>query len=306
MSKGSHSGHHHHHHHHGHDHASGNIGIAFLLNFSFALIEIVGGILTGSVAILADALHDLGDSFTLALAWGLQKLSNKGRSTTFTYGYGRLSLLSSLISGLVLFGGSILIISQAIPQIWNTEHKPHGLGMMGFALFGVAVNGFAALRLSKGHTRNEKMLTWHLIEDFLGWVAVLIGSIVIYFTGWAWVDALLAVAIALFIGFNVIKNLWETIQLFLQKVPEGFDIEKFEKELKAIKNISNVHDVHVWTMDGVKNILSLHIEIPYEIDDLKEMEKIKTQVREHIAHMGTYHITIEVERVGVHCMEAED
>ena len=305
MSKG-HSHSHSSHKHNGAGGATGNIGLAFLLNLSFGLIELVGGIWTGSVAIMADAIHDLGDSLTLALAWILQKLAAKGRSSTFTYGYGRLSLLSSLISGLVLFGGSVIILTEAIPQLWNREQEPHGLGMMGLAIFGVAVNGFAAFRLSKGNTRNEKMLSWHLIEDLLGWVAVLIGSIVILLSGWAWVDPLLAIGIAAFVGYNVVRNLWETIQLFLQKIPEDFDLAKFEKEVRGIEGVTNVHDVHVWTMDGVRNILSMHVEIPGKVDSLKEIEKIRLEIRERVSKMGRFHITIEVERDGALCLEEKD
>ena len=108
------AGHHHHHHHHQQHHDDGqsskNIGVAFLLNFSFTIIELIGGFLTGSIAILADALHDLGDTLTLAVAFILQRLSTRGRSAKFTYGYARLSLLSALISGVVLLTGSTFIL----------------------------------------------------------------------------------------------------------------------------------------------------------------------------------------------------
>jgi cobalt-zinc-cadmium efflux system protein len=129
---------------------------------------------------------------------------------------------------------------------------------------------------------------------------------VILLSGWAWVDPLLAIGIAAFVGYNVVRNLWETIQLFLQKIPEDFDLAKFEKEVRGIEGVTNVHDVHVWTMDGVRNILSMHVEIPGKVDSLKEIEKIRLEIRERVSKMGRFHITIEVERDGALCLEEKD
>lgn len=281
-----------------HDHSgnsTGNIGVAFVLNLLFAVIELVGGVLTGSVAIIADALHDFGDSLTLALAWGFQRFASKGRSSTFTYGYGRVSLLSSLISGFVLFGGSIFVVVHAIPELWNKDRQTHGLGMLGLAIFGVAVNGLAAYRLSKGNTRNEKMLSWHLIEDLLGWIAVFVGSIVILLTGWVWVDPALAIGISIFIGFNVLKNLRDSVLLFLQRVPEGFDVQKFSAEIELIPGVLSAHDVHAWTLDGDKNVLSMHLRTRGSLPDYQTIAALKREVCARLERWGHYHLTLEIE-----------
>ena len=217
----SHSSHRHgvheHHGHHGlHSHhydESSNIALAFWLNFCFALIEIAGGILTNSVAIIADAIHDLGDSLAIAFAWVASKVAKKQPTERYSYGFRRWSLLSALISGLILLSGSAWVLSEAIPRLWQPQ-LPHTGGMFALAILGIAINGFAVLRLRRGKTQNEKILSWHLLEDVLGWVAVLIGAVAMYFTGWAWLDPALCIGFSVFILFNVLKNLRQTLSLF--------------------------------------------------------------------------------------------
>ncbi|NJL25403.1 MAG: cation transporter [Calothrix sp. SM1_5_4] len=185
MAHGSHP--HHHHHHHTPDGATRNIGVAFWLNLSFALVELVGGLYTQSLAIISDALHDFGDALSLGIGYILQRKSTQGPSETFSYGLRRLSLLSAFVSGTVISVGAVYIVIESVTS-FNETREPHGLGMMVLAIFGIAVNGVAAWRLGRGHTQNERVLKWHLIEDVLGWVAVLIGSILIWLFDWTWLD----------------------------------------------------------------------------------------------------------------------
>ncbi|MGE0634043.1 MAG: cation diffusion facilitator family transporter [Pseudobdellovibrionaceae bacterium] len=297
-------GHDHSSHDHGHSHhhliSDGNpdtirrIGFAFVLNAGFAIAELIGGLYLGSTAIIADAIHDFGDSLTLGIALLLQKMSERGRSASFSYGYGRVSLLASLLSGIVLVIGSILVLVKAAPEIFNPTRVPHGFGMMIFAIVGICVNGFAAYFLKKGSTQNERVLSWHLLEDLLGWATVLVGSIVIMNTGWGWVDPLLAVLIASFILFNVCKNLWKTIYFFLQGAPDGFNEDSIRKSLRDVNNIVEIHDIHAWTLDGDRHIISLHIVIR----DILIAASTKNQVREVMAKLGKFHTTIEVELEG--------
>ena len=183
------SGHHHHHHGHAHDHAhehqSGGealkrIRFAFILNFLFSIVELVGGTLTGSFAIVADAIHDLGDSLSLALALYLEKKSQGGPSASLPYGYLRYSVVSAIISGIVIISGSFVVLIEAIQRLIHPEALPNVMGMVGLAVVGIVVNGVAALRLSHGHSHNERILSWHLIEDLMGWIVVLIGAVCIY------------------------------------------------------------------------------------------------------------------------------
>lgn len=293
----AHSHAHHHGHHHGHGHH--RIGYALVLNLGFAVAELVGGFLTGSVAILADALHDFGDSLTLAMAFVLQRLSRKGRSREFSYGYARLSLLSALITGVVLSAGSLFVIMEALPRLREERLVPHTTGMIAFAVLGVLVNGYAAYRLSQGGSHNERMLTWHLLEDLFGWVAVLIGAFLIHFTGWAWIDPALAIGLSLFILYNVGRNLLSTGHLFLQGVPPEFKEEEFREKAGKVEGVSDVHDVHAWSLDGENNVLSLHIVIHPTANALE----VKKRVRAIAAEYGNFHTTIEIEGSADDCAD---
>lgn len=266
--------------------------VAFLLNSAFAIIEFIGGVLTGSVAIIADAVHDFGDSVTLAVAWYLEKIAGKEKDNVFSYGYGRFSLVSAVISSVIIMAGMVYIASEAIPRFWEPG-EPYGPGMLGLAVLGIIVNGIAANYLAHGHTMNEKVLSWHLIEDVLGWIAVLIGSLFIIGFGWNWVDPLLALCIAAYVGYNAVRNFSHTARLMLQSMPPGFDPEKFLADVEKISGVAKAHDLHVWSMDGDKHILSMHILLDDGRDDF---ENITTQARGVIGKYGEFHATIEVEK----------
>ncbi len=266
---------------------------ALLLNLAFTIIEFVGGLLSGSVAIMADAVHDFGDCVTLGVAYYLEKIArNKEKDNIFSYGYGRFSLLSAIISGVVILLGMAYILTEAVPRFWNPS-EPYGPGMLALAVFGVLVNGIAAFGLSHGHTQNEKVLTWHKLEDVFGWIAVLIGSLFIILFEWNWVDPLLAVFVALYVGYNVSRNFIDSLKLMLQSVPEGFDPEKFLQEVEEVQGVSKAHDLHVWSLDGVKHILSMHIVV--ERLEKENISRVKSHIRDLANKHGDFHATIEVE-----------
>ncbi len=296
MAHGSHNHNHHHHFHSTPDSSSRNIGFAFWLNLSFALIELVGGLLTNSLAVLSDALHDFGDALSLGIGWFLQRKSSQGPSETFSYGLRRLSLLSAIVSGFVISGGAIYIVFEAISS-FNEPREPHGLGMMGLAVFGVAVNGLAAWRLGQGHTQNEKVLRWHLLEDVLGWVAVLIGSLFIWLFQWNFLDPLLALGISAFVLYNVVRHLYDTVGLFLQANPNPDGLRAFRAQVDSIDTVVELHDVHFWSLDGVRHILSLHAVIK----DMTLAESVKEQIRNLSKLLGDCHVTVEVESTEEHC-----
>jgi cobalt-zinc-cadmium efflux system protein len=295
MAHGSHP-HHHHHHHTSDEGAARNIGFAFWLNLTFAAIELVGGIYTNSLAVISDALHDFGDALSFGVGYVLQRMSARGPTETFSYGLRRLSLLSAFISGLVISVGAVYIAFEAIWS-FGQPREPHAKGMLMLAVLGIAVNGFAAWRMSLGHTHNEKMLRWHLIEDVLGWVAVLIGSLFIWGLGWNWMDPLLALGISLFVLFNVLRNLAATIGLFLQANPNPEGLRAFRTQVEAMPNLVEIHDVHFWSLDGVRHILSLHAVLR----DMKQSEESKEHIRNFSRILGDCHVTVEVESEEEHC-----
>ncbi|MFY0654374.1 MAG: cation transporter [Cyclobacteriaceae bacterium] len=292
-----------HNHDHSHNHSEGNVKVAFFLYLAFTIIEIIGGLYTNSLAILADALHDLGDSLSLGLSWYFQKLSKKGRTRTFSYGYKRFSLLGAIINSIVLVAGSIFILTKAIPELFNPG-ETNVEGMLYLSILGIVVNGAAVFKLRKGESLNEKVVSLHLLEDVLGWVAVLIGSIIMMYTDAPFIDPLLSVLISLFVLYNVYKNLRKSMLVILQGIPEDVSLEDIKEKLKDISEITDVHDNHVWSMDGEYNILTIHLRLDQDYK-LSEQAKLKEKVRSQLKDESINHITIEFEGQDENC-ELED
>jgi cobalt-zinc-cadmium efflux system protein len=287
-------GHSHTHGHHHHVDASSNrLGWAFFLNVSFTIIEFIGGWLTNSTAIMADAVHDLGDSLSIGSAWWLNKLGAKKASGQFTYGYKRFSLLGALINGVVLVTGSVWILFEAIPRLYAPE-MPETQGMLLLALFGITVNGFAAYKLSAGTTLNERVLNWHLMEDVLGWVAVLIVSIVLMFVDWPILDPILSIAFTLFIFINVVRNLRETLALFLQATPSQHIREELQAVLSAPEAVSAIHHLHFWSLDGEQHVMTAHLVLNQSVT-MAELKILKADIQNKLIVFELAHTTIEFE-----------
>ena len=280
-----------------------NLRIAFFLNLLFTIIEFIGGLLTNSLAILSDALHDLGDSFSLGLAWYFQKISKKGRTTNFTYGFRRFSLLGAIINSIILVSGSVFIISKAIPRLINVE-EADPKGMMILAVLGILVNGAAVMRLKGGKSQNEKVVSLHLMEDVLGWIAVLIGSIIIHFTDWYIIDPILSLLISVYILISVIKNLKKSLKILLQAIPEGIDFEQIGNKLKSVEGVLDYHDLHIWSLDGDKNILTVHLALSTAEQD--KVSSIKKKVKQLMNDQGIVHCTLEIEAPNEDCFDNDN
>lgn len=291
---------HSHSHHHTHHGDVKNIKVAFFLNFSFAIIEIIGGFLTNSVAILSDAVHDLGDSLSLGLAWYFQKYSRKKSDNIYTYGYRRFSLVGALANSLVLIVGSILILTEAIPRIFNPQ-QAHPQGMMLLAVLGVAVNGFAMLRLRKGKSLNEKVVSLHLMEDVLGWIAVLIGAVIMYFWDVPVIDPILSLLIAGYVLFNVFKNMRELFRILLQGAPQEINSEHIQAEILKIDSVKDIHDVHLWSVDGIYNVMTIHVILD-EKKSMEELSYMKKDMRNRLINKGIEHVTLEFETEDEECV----
>lgn len=280
-------------HKHNHIDSAGNIKVAFFLNVSFTIIEFIGGYLTNSIAITTDALHDLGDSFSLGLAWFLEKVSAKKRTNRFSYGYKRFSLLGAFANSIILLLGSIFILTKAIPRLLSPEES-NAQGMLVLAIFGIVVNGFSAYRTAKGKTMNEKVVSLHLMEDVLGWVAVLIVSIVMIFTEISILDPILSIAITLYILWGVLKNLKATSLLFLQATPKNLDTKRVEQEFEKSSFVLDAHDIHIWSLDGERHILSAHVVIGKD-SSKTDIEEAKYKLKQKLKNIGIGHATLEIE-----------
>ncbi|MGL5227028.1 MAG: cation diffusion facilitator family transporter [Bacteroidales bacterium] len=290
-----------HNHNHNHDHGdTKNIAIAFILNSFFVIVEIIGGYLTNSIAIMSDALHDFGDSLSLGIAWGLQKKAKKGRDNKYSYGYKRFSLLGSIFLSGVLSVSSVYVLIEAIKRI-SAPESVDAKGMLWLAIFGIIINGSAAFRLKKGTSLNEKAVFLHIMEDVLGWVAVLIVSITMMFVDLPILDPLLSIAISIWVMSNVYKNIRETFKVLLQAIPDSVDTEALENEIKQIPEVESIHDLHIWSLDGESHIMTLHI-----VTESKDKRSIKSRIIAISEKYHIVHVTIEMESADYDCLHSCD
>ena len=279
---------------HNHTHqTSHNLRLAFFLNLGFTLAEIVGGLYTNSVAILSDAVHDLGDSISLGMAWYLENLAQKDGDERFSYGYKRFSLLGALLNTSVLLVGSIFIMIESIPRLMSPE-PANARGMALFAIVGIIVNGIAVLRLRQAETMNARAVAWHLLEDVLGWIAVLVVSIILLFRPIYILDAILSVLITLYISWNVIANLRKTLALFLQGVPENIDIEEIDVRLRSIPEVESTHHTHIWSLDGEHHVLTTHVVVDESVSK-ESIVCLRRDLQTMLSSLDFSHSTIEIE-----------
>ena len=275
-----------------------NILIAFLLNLTFSAVEFMGGIITGSVAILSDSIHDLGDALSIGLSFFLEKKSKKEPDEKFTYGYMRYSVLGSVITTVILLFGSLAVIYNAVMRIISPSEINYD-GMIIFAVIGAAVNFIAAYFTKEGDSLNQKAVNLHMLEDVLGWVVVLIGAIIMRFTDIGIIDPLMSIGTSLFILINATKILKEVLDIFLEKTPDGVDINELKEHLTEIDGVLDVHHIHIRSIDGYNNYITLHVVAK------GDSHNIKHKIREELSEHGINHATIELESEHEHCHEKE-
>lgn len=273
-----------------------NILLAFILNFAFSVFEFIGGIFTGSVAIISDAVHDIGDATSIGVAFFLEKKSKKQPDEKYTYGYARYSVIGSVITTLILLFGSVMVIYNAVLRIINPTEINYN-GMIIFAVIGVILNLCAALLTREGKSLNQKAVNLHMLEDVLGWIVVLVGAIVMRFTEISIIDPIMSIGVAVFILVNAIKNLSEVLEIFLEKTPHDISIRELKEHICEIDGVVDVHHIHAWSIDGHNHYATMHIVASGDFHDIKD--KIREELREH----GIGHVTLELESVGEHCHE---
>jgi cobalt-zinc-cadmium efflux system protein len=289
-------------HHHDREASGGDttaIRAAFFLNLAFTVVELAGGLWTNSLAILADALHDFADSASLGLAWYMQRLSGRRRDPHYSYGYRRFSLLAALASTLTLIVGSLLVLSSAVPRLLRPEHS-NAPGMIVFAVLGIVVNGLAVLRLRGATSLNAQTVAWHLLEDVLGWVAVLVVGVTLLFADLHVLDPVLSILITVYVLFNVVRNLRRTLSVFLQAVPEGIDLHRLEERIRSLPSVVGTHHTHVWSLDGIDHILTAHIVVP-DAAAQEDIARVKQSIRALSEELHLGHTTLEVERESEDC-----
>lgn len=266
--------------------------LAFLLNLAFSVFEFFGGLFTGSVAILSDAVHDLGDAISIGCSAFLEKKSKQHADDNYTYGYLRFSVLGSLITTLILLLGSAAVIYNAVGRIIAPVPIRYD-GMILFAVVGVCVNFLAALVTHGGHSLNQKAVNLHMLEDVLGWAVVLVGAVVIRFTDLVILDPLMSIGVAVYILIHAIRNLREILDLFLQRTPRDLDIAHLQAHLCEIPGVQDVHHIHIWSIDGENHCATMHI--------VTDDPAVKIALRQELEEHGIVHSVLELEAPGELC-----
>ena len=270
--------------------SSKNMTIAFLLNFSFAIIEFIFGLLFHSSAVLADAIHDTGDALAIGLSTLFEKVSTKKEDREYTLGYKRYSLLGALLTSVILLVGSTLVIVENIPKLLAPE-KVNYDGMLVLGIFAIVVNTAASRVVSHGHSHNESILSLHFLEDILGWVAVILVSLILRFTDWYFLDPLLSLVIAGFILSKALPKFWENIQIFLDHVPSDVDLSQLYQEIAALENVRAITQLNVWTTDGLEKYAMLHICL----ENPNLLAETQVVLRQKLLAHGIAKVTIQTD-----------
>lgn len=288
----------------GHDHGGGTknegrIAAALLLTLAFLIVEVIAGVLTQSLALISDAAHMFTDVAGLAVALAAIRIAKRPADTKRTFGYYRFEILASAFNAVLLFAVAIYILYEAYQRFQNPP-EVHSVPMLIVAVVGLVVN-FVSLRLLSGgkdQSLNVKGAYLEVWSDMLGSVGVIAAAAIIYFTGWTWVDSLVAVGIGLWVLPRTWELLKETTNILLQGVPRGLDVERIDAELKAIDGVTGIHSLHVWALTSGKNVVSAHIEITSMVGDQQSLRRMIEQMLHD--RFGLAYATIQLEDTSGH------
>ncbi|MBE6500320.1 MAG: cation transporter [Methanobrevibacter thaueri] len=277
--------------HHHHKKAGENLAFVFFMNLLFNIIVIVGGLATNSMAILADCIHDLSDTISIGIAWVLEKISQKESSDNYSYGYQRFSILGAVIISVFVIFMAFIILQEAIPRIFNPEGVD-AEGMLVVALIGLVFKSVSVYKLHRGETFNEKAIFFHQLGDIFEWVAILVLSVVLMFwDGAPYLDPFVSIGIAVWLIFNLGRNLIKAVQVLLQKTPDHFDVDEFKEGILAIKGVNAIDDFHIWSLDGIDSVMSLKVDVDFDMD----VGVIKKEIYDFSLRFHVVDITIEFD-----------
>ncbi len=270
-----------------------HIGTAFLLNAFFAVIELIGGLLTNSVFLMSDAIHDLGDALSLGSAWFFERLSKKRPDHRFTYGYGRFSVFGALLTGIVLVLGTVFILIEAGQRLLQPEEINAPVVLV-FAGFGLLINGYAAYKTASSSSVNERMVSLHMLEDMIGWAVLGIASIVMMVIEIPILDPILSILFGLFILYHAFKHLRKAAVIFLEGATGDVTETMVKDQMMAMDGIIDVHHIHLWTVDGYHPLLTMHVRLGCALSKEDHDEMLK-KAKDVLKSIGIHHSTIEIE-----------
>ncbi len=289
----------HHHDHHGHSHSDlkgRNLLISIVLNIAITLSQVVGGILSGSLALLSDALHNFSDVLSLVISYVAQKMGKKKASKHRTFGYKRAEILAAFINASTLVIVAIILIKEAIERLIEPHEIKSNL-VIWLALIAIAGNGFSVLLLKKDseHNMNMKSAYLHLLTDMMASVAVFIGGLLMKFYQIYWVDAALTMIIGVYLiymGYDLLKESTKVLMLF---TPRTIEIQDIVESICTINMVKNVHHVHIWQLNEDEVHMEAHIDFTEDIK-ISQFDEILEEIEEHVYHKhGINHVNIQPE-----------
>lgn len=275
-----------------HEGAGSNILVAFFINLTFTIVSLIGGWLTNSMAIISDCIHDLGCTLSIGLAWVFERIAGHRPTARFSFGYRRFTLLGAFVSAFILLSGASVVLYESFGRLASPEAVDAD-GMMWFALAAIVFKGLAVWRTWRGTSVNQRMVALHLLGDCLGWVVVLVASCVMMFVDVPLLDPILSVCIALYILYNVVRNLIIAFRIVLEGVPASVDYDALYAEVTVLTGVDAVQQLHVWSMDNEHHMAQTILTTSFST--LADIELLKASLRSLLAQHGITHCVIEVE-----------
>lgn len=263
------------------------------LNIGFSLFEIVGGFLTGSIAISSYAIHDFFDALSIGLSSFLNKISLNEPDKKYTFGYKRFSLLGTIFTSGILFTCAVLTLFYVVLKFFNPISL-NVIGMIIFALIGIIINGYAMIQMSKEVNKDEKKINWSIACDVMGWVFLLILALVIKISNVFLLDLIVSLFIALFIGGRSIRQIIKGVDVIMNATPTDLDLDEFKLEIGRIPFVLNILDIHIWSIDEQENYLLLKIKVSKNVTR-KNYSHLKKQIEEKLGVYRIHQSNIEIE-----------
>ncbi|HPJ77279.1 MAG TPA: cation diffusion facilitator family transporter [Prolixibacteraceae bacterium] len=285
---------------HGHDHRSGHtrnrLALTVVLNSAITVAQVIGGIISGSLALISDALHNLSDVLAVVLAWVAHYLSGKPRTGRSSFGLQRAEILAAFINALVLMGISVFLVVEAIRRFMHPgEVDP--VWMFWLGLLGIVANGISVLILHGGrnHNLNMKAAYLHLLGDTLTSVAVVAGALCIHFLGWYWIDPVVTLLISAYLAVHTWSILRESVEILMQMSPAHLDPDKVSRAVASVEGVRSVHHIHIWKLNDERIHFEAHVVLPAD-SLVSETASIHKKIKEMLkAGFGINHVTIQFE-----------
>ena len=304
MHTHSHSEEHHHgvHHHHTVESLSAVYVVAVVVNLLFVVVEAVAGFVGNSLGLLSDAGHNLADTFSLLIAMLALRLASTRATKHFTYGYRKASVLLSLLNAIILLVAVGAIIVESIGKFFHPT-EVNGPVIIWTATAAIVVNGLTTWLLARHrkHDLNTRGAFLHMLADTLVSVGVVVGGIIIQYTGWWIVDPIIGLGIAVIILVGTWNLLAESLRMSADAVPEGFDVEEITHRIESQEGVLGVHHLHIWPISTTETALTFHIVIP----EASRLEEITSRVKHLLDEEGIHHSTLELETSRSHCHDRE-